>query len=114
METNAAIVRPIPSRIGTRFDADGTSSSTQYCHAVSMASHSCGIAPEVEVGQSGRNGTGVFGGPRKSMAEMEEHSKRLLELAARARDLARAADSLPGELGSLEALFARPLSETSK
>jgi hypothetical protein len=48
------------------------------------------------------------------MAEMEEHSKRLLELAARARDLARAADSLPGELGSLEALFARPLSETSK
>ena len=50
----------------------------------------------------------------KSMAEMEEHSKRLLELAARARDLARAADSLPGELGSLEALFARPLSETSK
>jgi hypothetical protein len=47
----------------------------------------------------------------KSMTEMEEQAKRLLELAARARDLAQAADSLTEELGSLGALFAKPYSE---
>lgn len=45
----------------------------------------------------------------KNMAEMEEKGKRLLDLAARARDLAHAAEPSLEEFIPLESLFARPV-----